>query len=302
MGYCVFMLRPDSIYDDFPESHYQFPKPYLRRAQGAEGDWIVYLEPTKVPQSRGYFAIARVQEIVPDARRNDMFLAIIEPGSYLEFSKPVPFSDDGQPIERRLLNEHGRLSGRAQSAVRPIAADDFLRIIEAGFEDSESIIPRMDLSTGVPLVPGLSEAQELFADDHERERISVFTNKLARDKSFRRLILRSYDERCAFTGLKLINGGGRAEVEAAHIKPVSENGPDTVQNGLALSGTVHWMFDRGLISLNDDLEIRVSRQVNDVSSVRNLLNPNGYARAPTRQMDRPHPRFLAWHREHCFKS
>jgi putative restriction endonuclease len=53
----------------------------------------------------------------------------------------------------------------------------------------------------------------------------------------------------------------------ANIPPVGANGPDTVQNGLALSGTVHWMFDRGLISLSDELDILVSRQVNDPDSV-----------------------------------
>jgi len=41
----------------------------------------------------------------------------------------------------------------------------------------------------------------------------------------------------AITGLKLINGGGRAEVDAAHTRPVEANGPDVLSNGIALSGT-----------------------------------------------------------------
>ncbi len=47
-------------------------------------------------------------------------------------------------------------------------------------------------------------------------------------------MLRAYDERCAITGLKLINGRGRAEVAAAHIRPVEASGPDIVSNGCAL--------------------------------------------------------------------
>ena len=35
------------------------------------------------------------------------------------------------------------------------------------------------------------------------------------------------------TGLKLINGGGRCEIEAAHIIPVAKNGPDSPRNGIA---------------------------------------------------------------------
>ena len=92
-----------------------------------------------------------------------------------------------------------------------------------------------------------------------------------RGRIFRQIVLRAYDERCAVTGLKLIDGGGRAEVEAAHIQPVEANGPDIIGNGIALSGTAHWMFDRGLISLSDDLEILISRRVNDPEGVRAIV-------------------------------
>lgn len=71
------------------------------------------------------------------------------------------------------------------------------------------------------------------------------------------MVLQAYGSRCAITGLRLINGGGRAEVEAAHIRPVEASGPDIVSNGIALSGTAHWMFDRGLISVADDLQILI---------------------------------------------
>jgi putative restriction endonuclease len=114
-------------------------------------------------------------------------------------------------------------------------------------------------------------------------------------------VLQAYQERCAVTGWKLINGGGRAEAEAAHIKPVEHGGPDSIQNGIALSGTAHWMFDRGLIGFDDDLGILVSRQVNDSSSIDAMINKTGRAFAPERVALRPHPAFLAWHRDHCFK-
>nr|AAQ87457.1 Hypothetical protein RNGR00332 [Sinorhizobium fredii NGR234] len=101
--------------------------------------------------------------------------------------------------------------------------------------------------------------------------------------------------------MKLINGGGRAEVDAAHIRPVEANGPDILSNGIALSGTAHWMFDLGLISLSDDLNILVSRQVNDPESIQSLINKTGDAIVPQRPFERPHPHFLRWHRDNCFK-
>ena len=299
MGYCVFVLRPDSIYDDSPAEQYQFPKQYLGRARDAAGDWIVYLEPKKVRNTRGYFAIARVQNIIPDPKAPDMFLAVIEPGSYLDFARAVPFSDRNGPIERGLLNEDGRLSGRAQSAVRPISPKDFLTILEKGIDESEQVLPRRG---STETIPGFAADQALYAPETERQRFQQMTSRIVRDRVFRRVVLRAYDERCAITGLKFVNGGGRAEVDAAHIRPVQHNGPDIISNGIALSGTAHWMFDRGLISLSDKFEILVSRQVNDIDGVRAFVNENGQAIVPPRPTDRPHPRFLKWHRDNCFKA
>ena len=97
------------------------------------------------------------------------------------------------------------------------------------------------------------------------------TNRAIRDRNFRKTVLKAYEERCAITGLRLINGGGRAEVEAAHIRPVEHKGPDIVSNGIVLSGTAHWMFDRGLVGLSNELKILVSRHTNDPSAVRSIL-------------------------------
>lgn len=66
MGFGVFIHRSDSIYDDSPAERYQFPLPYLGRVEACVGDWIVYYEPRKVAETRGYFAIARVERVVPD--------------------------------------------------------------------------------------------------------------------------------------------------------------------------------------------------------------------------------------------
>jgi putative restriction endonuclease len=298
MGFCVFMLRPDSIYDDIPSERYQFPKQYLNRAKNSVGDWIVYLEPTKVRDTRGYFAIARVEKIVEDEEHTGRFLALIDPGTYLDFANPVPFNEGGGPIERGLINERGKLSGRAQAAVRPISNSDFFRIVKLGLSQANRVLPRTKFDSPVA---GFAEDQYPFIIETNRLRVEQLISRPLRDQTFRRVVLKAYDEKCAVTGLKFINGGGRAEVNAAHIQPVEHNGPDSMQNGIALSGTAHWMFDRGLISLSNSLEILVSRQANDIDSVRAFINKNGYATPPIRATDRPHPRFLEWHRENCFK-
>lgn len=293
----VFLHRFDSIYQDQPDSQYQFPSTYLSRAKQCVGDWIIYLEPTKAGK-RGYHAVAKVQQIIPDPRLDSMYIAVIEPGTYLDFDRDVPFRDvDGYP-ERGVLNEAGRMSGRAQSAMRPISDADFNRIISRGVEDQDDLLPR----TGTYSADHFREEASPFLFEQERDRVPLLTNRIVRDRVFRSKILHAYDSTCAFTGLKFINGGGRAEAEAAHIRPVEHNGPDIVNNGIALSGTVHWMFDRGLLSLTDELEILVSRGVNDQDGIRQLINRSGRAKLPVEAYMRPHPRFLQWHRENCFKG
>ncbi|RWK47874.1 HNH endonuclease [Mesorhizobium sp.] len=297
MGFGVFIHRPDSIYNDRPAEQYQFPRPYLRRAEACVGDWIIYYEPSKVDGTRGYYAVAKVQQIIPDPVTADMYLALIEPGTYLDFVNPVPFNGTDGLVERGLFNDQGRISGRAQSAVRPISPADFNRIIDLGLDTNGSLLPRVD-EAGT----GFQDEQAPFEFEPSRDRVSYIGSRIVRDRIFRRIVLRAYDERCAITGLKLINGGGRAEVSAAHIRPVEANGPDIINNGIALSGTAHWMFDRGLISLSDDLEILISRQVNDLDSAQKFINKTRRALPPGRQFELPHPRFLQWHREHCFKQ
>jgi putative restriction endonuclease len=296
MAFGVFIHRADSIYDDNPAERYQFPRQYLGRASACVDDWIVYYEPRKALGSRGYFAVAKVQEIVPDPAAADMYLALIAPGSYLDFANPVAFSGTDGLVERGVLNAQGRISGRVQAAIRPLSAEDFDRIVSRGLAGDTAPLPREGERE-----QGLAEDQAPFRDEQIRERVEYLSSRIIRDRVFRQVVLRAYDSRCAITGLKLINGGGRAEVAAAHIRPVVENGPDIVTNGIALSGTVHWMFDRGLIGLSDDLTILLSRQLNDPDGVRALINKTGHASPPKRAMERPHPAHLRWHRAHCFK-
>jgi putative restriction endonuclease len=297
----VLLHRTDSIYDDLPAVRYQFPKQYFSRLSKFVGDWIVYYEPVKAG-NLGYNAIARIEQIIADPNKEGMFLALIEPGSYLPFEYPVPFSDHTGVIETGLLNEAGKISGRAQSAVRSISILDFNKILDRGIPDTENILPRIDPTQTPENLPiGLNEARREFQFEQHRDRVVTINNRVVRDRVFRKIVLDAYDRRCAITGFSFINGGGRAEVEAAHIKPVEANGPDIISNGLALSGTVHWMFDRGLIGLSDNYDILVSRQVNDPESVWKIINPNRTAFLPRNPAMRPHPAFLGWHREHRFK-
>jgi putative restriction endonuclease len=80
----VFTTKVSPTYDDLPEERYHFPRTYLRQAEQAIGDWIVYYEPRRVTgdlSSRGgrqaYFATAKVDRIEPDPAKPDHFYAFV---------------------------------------------------------------------------------------------------------------------------------------------------------------------------------------------------------------------------------
>lgn len=183
MAFGIFIHRADSIYQDSPAEQYQFPRQYLTRVEACIGDWIIYYEPRKVPETRGYFAVAKVMQVIPDPSAADMYLALIEPGSYLEFARPVPFADEtGTVVERGVLNEAGRISGRAQAAVRPLSREDFFRIFDRGLDDREPLLPRV--GDEVPAA-GFEEDQTPFELEQPRDRLVQLTSRAVRDRTFR---------------------------------------------------------------------------------------------------------------------
>lgn len=227
----IFLFREDSIYEDRPWEVYQFPSDYLSRANQIVCDWVIFMEPVKAGP-KGYHAVGKVERVKPDPRKPGM--AIIDPTSYLEFDRHVPFQTARNYPEQSVLNDAGKVSGRAQSAVRPIPDSDFNRIIGLGLDMQPPLLPRVDDPLNSSTV---HEEQSVFVYDEDKTK--VLTLRTVRDRVFRSKVLKAYGSQCALTGFKFINGGGRAEAEAAHIKSVEAKGPDIVQNGLALSGTIH---------------------------------------------------------------
>lgn len=301
MTKAVLTHKPGSIYDDLPEERYHFPATYLRQVEAAVGDFIVYYEPGRTEQSdrlrtglRSYVATARVTDVRPDPLKPEHYYAIIDPSTYLTFDRPVAFREGTHYYEGALRKDDATTNlGAFGRAVRSIPDDEFEAILRAGFA-RELAPPELE-----PPWSGLAEQEVPF----ERPIIQSLIERPLRDAAFARVVQEAYGATCSVTGLKIINGRGRAEVQAAHIRPVRDRGPDSVRNGLALSGTVHWMFDRGLISIGDppDYPILVSSRGLADNVVR-LFNRDGRLRRPTEQRFWPAPQYLRFHRENVFKG
>jgi putative restriction endonuclease len=305
MAKAVFTTKIEPAYDDLPEERYHFPRAYLRQVESAVGDWIVYYEPRRAnvaPSSRGgrqaYFATARVTSIADDPKARDHYYASI--ADYLEFDRAVPFREGEYYYESQLRRADGATSkGAFGRAVRPIPDAEFELILRTGFAAvlaPEAVAAVSTVGRRAP--PELSEDP---AAPIERPIVERVVARPFRDAAFSAAVKSAYGETCAFTGLRLINGGGRAEVQAAHIRPVASGGSDSVRNGLALSGTAHWMFDRGLLSIADDYSILIATNRVPADALR-LIRPDRRVRLPERPEAWPHPAQLRYHRERVFKS
>ena len=294
MANAVFTTKVNPVYDDLPEFKYHFPKTYLNQATQAEGDFIVYYEPRRegaelsgTSGRQSYFATARIRRIEKDPKLDGYFYAYVT--DYLEFPSPVPFREDEHYFESALKKDDGSTNkGAFGRSVRILPDVEYQAICGAGFAGTTFGNPDASLTVEDPPAYGRTVKKVLF-------------ERPFRDAAFARVIHRAYGVTCAMTGLHLVNGGGRCEIEAAHIVPVEDNGPDSPRNGIALSRTVHWMFDRGILSISDSGEIlRAERLIPD--QIKRMLNSDGQILIPTDSTLRPHRSFLRYHRENKFKG
>jgi putative restriction endonuclease len=208
---------------------------------------------------------------------------------------------DGAFFEHRLeaLPNRSKVGAALQGrSVRPISDEEFATITLAGLH--ASLAPENVLR--LELDPASVDAETIALvnaplDEQKRRIERILLNRKIRDASFRRQVCDAYGDTCAVTGLRMINGSGKSEVQAAHIWAVQDGGPDVVQNGLALSATVHWLFDRHLISLTDDYGLLVSH--NQVPAELRTLFARQLERIQLPKDRRlwPHPAYIRRHRE-----
>jgi putative restriction endonuclease len=294
----VFEISGSSRYDDFIAERYHFPSRYLAAAKQIEGDWIVYRESRASRGRMAYIAVALVKRIDPDPTDPSHYYARVE--DYLEFDRPVPYRNPSGRFAERFLREMGKPGDAGRTlrglSVRLLDQVDFVAIVDAGLSDTLAPENRVRLELDPQHVDAETE-QLLTARPTARRVEQILLNRKIRDANFRNHVLDAYENTCAVTGLRIVNGGGRAEAQAAHIWSVADGGPDIVQNGLALSATAHWLFDRHLISLDDDFRLLVSH--NKVpAELRNLFPSSGeQIRLPKDPTLRPRKEFVAIHRE-----
>lgn len=199
----VLVHKAASIYDDEPDVQYDFPKAYLGAVSAAVGDWVVYYEPVKAGD-KGYFAVAKIAEVIPKPGAEGRYLALIAPGSFLQFDRDVPRLEGGRPLEAALAGADGlpAKGGAVQLAERRLPEREFERIVGLGLPaDLEEVeATRYDLK----------KEMDAQVEPFVRPVLERLTRRPFRDVAFRRRVREAYDYRCAVSGLRLRNGGRAA--------------------------------------------------------------------------------------------
>lgn len=291
MANLVLTQRAASGYDDVRELRYHFPSTYLNQAQQGIGDYFIYYEPRREGGREAYVGWGRVTAIEKDPKSDRHHYIFVS--DYQDFPSPVPFRDRH---ESSVFKKDGSVNkGQFGRSVRTIPTDEFGEIVRAGF--ARILADELEAA----LAP---DGPAVFADESSglgsRELVRTLTLRTVRDRAFAAQVRNAYGGRCAFTGLKVENGGGWLEMEAAHIQPVKDRGPDSIRNGLALSRTVHALFDRGFLSIDERCRVLVSKTHPLPEKLGALLLPQ--ALVPTEAALRPHPEFLRFHQENVFKD
>jgi predicted restriction endonuclease len=120
---------------------------------------------------------------------------------------------------------------------------------------------------------------------------------------FRQAVLNAYDVRCCISGINVPR-----LLVASHIKPWGDFPNDRLnpRNGLCLSTLHDAAFDAGLITLDDKLNVRLSRQLRvffpQPALEQNFVPFEGRPIRLPEKLAEPDAEFLRYHRQEIFQS
>jgi len=144
----------------------------------------------------------------------------------------------------------------------------------------------------------LDNAMPVVAEEQARYGAEQVVKPRLGQAGFRVEVIEVYHRRCAVTGEKTL-----PVLDAAHIKPYTEQGPHDTRNGILLRKDLHTLFDRGFITVTGDYFIEVSKKIKE-----NYGNGKEYyafhgkqlSNMPDAPIDKPAKDFLQWHNENIY--
>lgn len=118
--------------------------------------------------------------------------------------------------------------------------------------------------------------------------------------SFATSVISAYNKRCSISGERTL-----PVLEAAHIKPYSDAGPNFTRNGLLLRSDIHKLFDAGYITITKDHRVEVSKRIREeFENGRDYYKYDGSVlmNLPHSDNDRPDSEYIEWHNGNVYRG
>lgn len=124
-----------------------------------------------------------------------------------------------------------------------------------------------------------------------------------RDPGWRSVVLQAWDRQCAFCGYDGQLAGACIGVDAAHVRWFAFDGPDALDNGLALCVLHHKLFDIGALGLDAGLRVLVSSAFTARTDAgRAIYGLHQRRLSPRPGTPTPALDHIAWHTREVFKA
>lgn len=122
------------------------------------------------------------------------------------------------------------------------------------------------------------------------------------DFEFKEKVLRAYDYKCAVCNFDGSLNGDFFALEVAHIKWKQFNGPSSVANGLLLCSLHRKALDKGVVTLEPDMRLKISSSLGGGDTVKKLFweYDGKMINLPLKVEQSPLDEYLKWHSKNVF--
>lgn len=194
------------------------------------------------------------------------------------------------------------ITGSKRTGLRNVSAAD-----RAMWEEMQTDWARFAIEThraleavqpAPPSTDGASDDIDVFPAGEDR---AVITTARIGQDFFRTTVRSAYDYRCCITGLSI-----PSLLVASHIVPWRDDAANRVnpRNGLLLSALHDKAFDRGVLTIADNMTVRVSPKYTESADSYFISAIARYEGSPIHLPEKfaPDRRFLSYHRQHVFQA
>lgn len=257
----------------------------------SEGDLFIYRRQQKASEFRNefyFFGAGRIEKI--DSLPNREMRATI--------SKPFIFKD--KLLKKDLTNFQWKFKERKKTwqnffneyGMSCITREDFVNILDLQ-EGALEYEDETDSELEIKFYQNQQKGDYRVEDANGNVKVRGAAHRVFADK-----VKANYEYTCAITGIRT-----KEFLVASHIIPWSKDKDNRINplNGICLSSLVDKAFDKGYISISDDLKVIVSEKIKNDKELFDIIKPYEGKKLNVRRKFAPDKNFLKWHRENIFK-